>query len=246
MYTPCVLILACSETYLQYWLVLNPKATTQAKETTNHNQTEIINKIRPKLLNLAFCLIIYSSDVFLALADRNSSILSWKSELRGTSSWVRDLVSLSFCSMASWTWLARTGMVRRRDVLGTRSSFGRGKPAIGGLCVNFELNIFIFSLSDILAGSSSSNLAATSECVRIYITLCSLCLYPGHTQSRGHAKKKHKPTIKRQEAYCFVYHYRNNAIYMLLIWLQVVCNNWKVINANEFFKQLTQTKIGRR
>lgn len=194
-----------------------------------------MNKIRPKLLNFAFCLIRYSSDVFLALADRNSSILSWKSGLRGTtSSWVRDLVSLSFCSIASWTWLASTGIVLNRDVLGTLSSFGRGTPAIGGLWVNFELNIFIFSLNDIFAGSSSSNLAATSEFVRIYITLCSLCLYPGHTQSRGHAKKKHKPTIKRQEAYCLYLFTVQNAIYMLLDWLQLVCNdeNVLVINAN--------------
>lgn len=179
-----------------------------------------MNKIRPKLLNFAFCLIMYSSDVFLALADRKSSILSWKSGLRGTSSWVSDLVSLSFCSMASCTWLASTGMVRSRDVL-TLSSFGRGRPAMGGLCVNFWLNIFIFSLNDILAGSSSSNLAATSEWVRIYITLCGCVYRPGHTQSRGHAKKKHKPTIKRQEAFCLYHFTVQNAIYMLVIWLRV-------------------------
>lgn len=135
-----------------------------------------MNKIRPKLLNLAFCRMRYSRDVFLALAERNNSIFSWKSGLRGTSSWVSDLVSLSFCSIASWTWLANTGIVRSRDVLGTRSSFGRGTPAMGGLCVNLALNIFIFSIIDNFAGSSSSNLAATSECVRIYITLC-VCVY---------------------------------------------------------------------
>lgn len=138
----------------------------QRRKQTTKTKRKINNKIRPKLLNFEFCLMRYSNDVFFALAERNNSIFSWKSGLRGTSSWVNDLVSLSFCSMASWTWLANTGIVLSLDVLVALSWFGRGNPATGGLCVSFVLNIFIFSMSDSFAGSSSSNLAATvSVCV---------------------------------------------------------------------------------
>lgn len=178
--------------YLLTWNIsAEPEAQLKQKR---QKKTQNKIKIRPKLLNFAFCRMRYSRDVFLALAERNSSIFSWKSGLRGTSSWVNDFVSLSFCSIASWTWLANTGIVRSREVLGTFSSFGRGNPAMGGLCVNFELNIFIFSIKDSFAGSSSSNLAATSECVRIYIILC-VCLSPNIHKSRT-CKKETKPTIK--------------------------------------------------
>lgn len=121
-------------------------------------------KLRPKLLYFAFCFIKYSNDVFLALADRNSSIFLRKSKSLGTSSvLVNDWFNLSFVSIASWTWLANTGIVLSREDLGALSSFDLGNPAIGGLCVNLELNIFIFSTNESFAGSSSSNLAATSE-----------------------------------------------------------------------------------
>lgn len=147
--------------------------TIPKSETRQPNQTK--NGIRPKLLNFEFCRIKYSSDVFFALADRNSSIFKAKSVFLGTSSWVKDLVSLSFCSMASCTWLARTGMVLSLEVLVLSSRFRGGRPATGGLWVNLELNIFILSESDNFAGSSSSNLAATGVwCVFTYI-LCVLC-----------------------------------------------------------------------
>lgn len=116
--------------------------------------------------------------MFFALADLNSSILSWKSGFLGTSSWVKDFVNLSFCSIASCTWLANTGIVRRRDVLGTLSWQDLGSPAGGGLCVNLALNIFILSESDILAGSSSSSLAATGECAVFTYNIVQLCKSP--------------------------------------------------------------------
>lgn len=151
----------------QGWMRIRISANNPTKRNDSskrQTQLKIKNKIRPKLLNFEFCLMIYSNDVFFALADRNSSIFSWKSGLRGTSL-VNDLVSLSFCSNASCTWLANTGIVLNL-VLWTLSSLGLGSPATGGLCVSFELNIFILSINDIFAGSSSSNLAATvSVCV---------------------------------------------------------------------------------
>lgn len=164
-----VIIPLVSCTHLGHTISFEPKQIKKRnkKKKNNKNKTQII-QIRPKLLNLAFCFMRYSKDVFFALADLKSSILSWKSGFLGTSSCVRDLVSLSFCSIASCTWLANTGIVLSLEARGTRSE-DLGSPETGGLCVNFALNIFILSAKDILAGSSSSNLAATVSAFIYYI-----------------------------------------------------------------------------